>query len=244
MRLFLMPAEGSMELEEFRIKNGDVELHGIMNVCETTADSAPPIVIIPGLWGEAEQFKEILRSLLPRKSYAISLRGRGKSDVPESGYSLGDHVLDIQALVIEMSLENFTLVSVSAGAGYAIAYAAEANHRLSSLIVTDYPAIVKSYPPEMIQGVLSSVHNVRISEKFLVGLQKETVAQDLAIELRNISCPVTVLRGAKKGTYLTDDDIRVYRRHTEKISVRVLSEVSHDPLDAPLNFIEALKAVI
>src|SRR5262249_18437898 len=65
-----------MEVSEFWIKNGIVGLHGLANSGQHSAE-CPPILIIPGLWGQAEQFIEILAALEPRKAYSLSLRGRG-----------------------------------------------------------------------------------------------------------------------------------------------------------------------
>lgn len=225
-----------MRLTEFHIRNGVIELHGIRNM----GTLGVPIVFIPGLWGEAEQFREILERLYPRQAFAISLRGRGKSDVPENGYSLQDHVSDIKVLVDALDLSTFCLVSVSAGASYAIGYVAEEGQKLAKLVLTDYPALTKSYPPEMVQGVLSSIKNVRISKRFLIGLQRESVSRDLSDELKRISCSVTILRGAREGSYLNEDHINFYRQNVKNVTVQVLSEMAHDPLEATDCFVEGL----
>lgn len=230
-----------MEIHEFRIRNGDIELHGLANDGQVSAD-LPAILFVPGLWGRAEQFTEILKLLNPRKAYALSLRGRGQSDVPETGYSLNDHSSDIDAFASQLGLDRFLLVTVSAGASYAITYAAENRQTLAGLIVTDYPAISKSYPLEMVHGVRASVKDFEVSETFLRGLQRESRALDLSPELKRISCPVTVFRGGKTGTYLDEGHLDVYRNSLSTVSFGVLPEVAHDPLEAPECFVRALAA--
>ncbi len=46
-----------------------------------------PIVYVPGALNYAEQSVELMQEFKRRKTISLSLRGRGKSDAPLTGYS-------------------------------------------------------------------------------------------------------------------------------------------------------------
>lgn len=231
-----------MGLKEFFFKSGDITLHGIEN---DNSSELAPLLFIPGLWGQAEQFTDILNlGVGQRKAFALSLRGRGRSDVPEQGYTLVDHVSDIEAFTKAKNIDRYFLITVSAGASYAIAYAGKNSEKLTGLIITDYPPISKSYPPQMVEGVLKEVKDIKISEKFLIGLQRESQTQDLTSELNKITCPVTIMRGGQTGSYLTEDHLNLYKKNLRKMSIKTLEDVAHDPLLAPTCFVQGLSTEI
>lgn len=62
-------------------------------------------------------YSELMRRLLPKTSIAISLRGRGvASDAPVIGYTLADHMSDIEAVVQDLGIGAFILFGFSRGA--------------------------------------------------------------------------------------------------------------------------------
>jgi pimeloyl-ACP methyl ester carboxylesterase len=230
-------------ITDFWIESGDLRLHGLFNNGLAT-EKRPSLLFVPGLWGTANQFASILEAILPTRGYALSLRGRGESDAPEAGYSLEDHIDDMEAFAAATDLKRFSIVTVSAGASYAIAFAAKYCDRLDQLIFTDYPPISKSYPVEMIQGVLSSVKNVPIKEKFLRGLQRDSRAIDLAKHLEQIKCPVTILKGALEGSYLTEEHAKTYLSHLAEAKIVEIPGVAHDPLENQPQFLETLLSAL
>lgn len=230
-----------MGVHSFEFQNGELKLHGLQNAGEYSNEQ-PPILFIPGLWGQAEQFSEILAQLEPRKAFALSLRGRGQSSVPEIGYSLEAHASDIQAFLDQMNIDRVILASVSAGASYALTYAAQESRRIEKLLITDYPAISKSYPLQMIEGVLAQVKDLNISRTFLEGLQRESQALSLEYKLKQIKCSVVVFRGSKPGSYLTEENLKTYKNNLEQLKIETLSEVVHDPLESIPHYIQALTA--
>jgi pimeloyl-ACP methyl ester carboxylesterase len=86
-----------MKLKETWINNNGVNIHVIDS--NTVAKQELPLVIIPGLSESAEDYLPLMESLSPCRCVAISLRGRGKSDAPHTGYKLEDHISDIEAVV-------------------------------------------------------------------------------------------------------------------------------------------------
>lgn len=63
----------------------------------------------------------------------MSLRGLGKSDSPINGFTLNDHVQDINAVILHSQVKNYCLMAYSMGVPYPIKYAST-NSNLKGLI--------------------------------------------------------------------------------------------------------------
>jgi len=162
-----------------------------------------PMVLVPGLRGSAEDFLPTMAGLAPRRSIALSLRGRGRSETPDLGYSFDDHVDDIAALVGEAHLIRFSLMAHSIGVAYAIGYAHRFPHRVAGLILAGYPAhypkltadwalrVIEQYPGEM-----------RVQA--LLGVQDDSSDLPLWDRLSELTCPILVLRGGKSTSRLKE----------------------------------------
>ncbi len=83
-----------------------------------------PLIIIPGITNSANEVIAAFSEDLPIYHIVISLRGRGKSDSPESNYSLDDQAGDINAVVAVENLAGYFLFGYSVGTGIAIRAAA------------------------------------------------------------------------------------------------------------------------
>ena len=69
---------------------------------------------------------------------AVDARGHGDSDWSAAGdYSLEAQVLDVEALVERLGLDQFILVGMSMGGGTAIAYAGRNARKLTGLVIVD-----------------------------------------------------------------------------------------------------------
>src|SRR6266571_5456785 len=90
------------------VDNNGVRLHYIESQPRTSVELVP-IVFIPGALGTAELYYREIESLAPRRCVAISLRGRGKNNAPERGYTLEDHASDIDAVIRQSELNSFCL---------------------------------------------------------------------------------------------------------------------------------------
>ncbi|MBN6189026.1 hypothetical protein JQN58_19410 [Aneurinibacillus sp. BA2021] len=65
--------------------NQHVRLHYVEHGIEK--NEQPALVICPGLSEPAENYLPLLTALTDRRGIALSFRGRGKSDAPDTGYS-------------------------------------------------------------------------------------------------------------------------------------------------------------
>src|SRR5438309_10763644 len=81
-----------------------------------------------------------MEALATGRCISARRRGRGQSDIPESGYTFNDNVSDIEALVDHLRLTNFCLMGWSMGVPYSIGFASRYPEKLSGLILLDYQA--------------------------------------------------------------------------------------------------------
>src|SRR5579862_9063961 len=145
-----------MSIRDRWVDSGGVRLHGLESVpLEPTTQV--PLLIIPGVFGNAEDYIEEMTRLAPRQCLAVSLRGRGQSDVPSSGYRLEDHISDIAAAIAQCGFERPALMGYAIGAAYAIAYAVDAPDKISALIIGDYPARYRELSVKWVAAALESM---------------------------------------------------------------------------------------
>ncbi len=109
-------------IRERWVDNLGVRLHYIQSNPDAP-ETLVPLVYIHGAYGTAEGFLPEMEALSPRRCLSVSLRGRGKSDAPEAGYSFDHHISDIKALVNHLNLRRFCLMGWSVGVAYSIGYA-------------------------------------------------------------------------------------------------------------------------
>lgn len=220
-----------MSISEGWVENQDVRIHYIDSYPENS--KGIPIVFIPGLSESAEDYLNLMSFLSTRRCVAITFRGRGKSSSPETGYSLNDHVNDIEAVVNHIGLKLFFLMGYSRGVSYAIAYGLRHLQFLAGLIIGDYPAQHTLLPPEWTEWFLStSWRGKKISERMkphaVVALQKESEQILFWDNLSSINCPVLILRGGQEDSLLVEEQAEKYLRNLQNAKVEVFKESGHD----------------
>lgn len=142
-----------------------------------------PVLLVPGALAPAEAWEDMAVLLAegrlggrPRRSLAVSFRGRGASDAPPSGYTLDDHVSDIRAVALESGLgageagfhgtgarggggrghsdRGLVLVAQSMGVPYAVRFVLDSLAARPSpapvrgVVLGDYPARYRRIPDE------------------------------------------------------------------------------------------------
>lgn len=68
---------------------------------------------------------------------AMDLRGRGHSGMPETGYSIDDHCLDIKCVMEDLSLKKVILVGHSLGAFITLAFSARYPELVEKIVLVD-----------------------------------------------------------------------------------------------------------
>jgi pimeloyl-ACP methyl ester carboxylesterase len=148
-------------VEEAFVRNGSVRLHVLHSRLQLTAWT--PLLIAPGMAEAAEDYIDAIEALAPRGVIAMSFRGHGRSDAPEHGYRIEDHVSDIEAVIADLGPSRLGLFAFSAGVPYALGYALKHTERLSCLVIGDYPAERGRLPPEWPERFLAAPWRGRVS---------------------------------------------------------------------------------
>ncbi|WP_141502902.1 alpha/beta fold hydrolase [Paenibacillus luteus] len=209
--------------------NQDTNIHYIDT--KYLADSSlTPLIICPGLSETAEEYKDLLLFLMPRRAIAISFRGRGSSDTPVMGYDLKEHITDLSAVVEHSKVKRFHLMGNSRGVSYALGYAQTNEERLESLLVEDYPAEHKQMPTGWAADYLSNyiiptnrTANIRVEA--VEGIQRESSAVFLNA---NLKLPVLVMRGLLEGSLINDQDLRQYTSIMNNVTIASFEQSAHN----------------
>jgi branched-chain amino acid transport system permease protein len=109
-----------------------------------------PILLLHGNFGTSRWWLPLLRMLPTEiRAFAPDMRGSGKSEKPQNGYTIESQALDLASLVEALDLSEFALVAHGSGAAVAIEYALTNDVRLQSLVLVDPAPLDGVYtPPE------------------------------------------------------------------------------------------------
>lgn len=221
-----------MEINNFWVDNNGTNIHFIDSNFETKQDL--PFVIVPGLSETAEDYIPLLKALAPRRCIAITLRGRGSSDSPLNGYTLEDHISDIDAVIKHLGLNEIILMGFSRGASYTLGYALTHLDTIKGLILGDSPASHSQLRPEWVEffSALPPWRGKSLSERMkthaINGLQKDSKYVEFWDELNSIKCPVLVIRGGKQGSSLSIADGEKYLEKIPHANLVVFEESDHN----------------
>jgi pimeloyl-ACP methyl ester carboxylesterase len=208
-------------IQEQWIQDYEVRLHYLDN-----EGTGIPVVFIPGLHGCAEDFSDILMAMAPQRALAVSLRGRGKSSVPEVGYRFENHVQDIAALVNAIGAEQVCLVGHSVGATYALGFALERPKQVAALVVAGYPARYPDLSADWGLRTMMQYPNA-MSMIAILGLQHEAADISLWESLPELACPLLVLRGGKPTSRLPEDLALEYQHWRPDTQLVVFPDSGH-----------------
>jgi pimeloyl-ACP methyl ester carboxylesterase len=117
------------------IERVEVRLHG-HRVHFNIAGHGPPVVLIHGVAGRAEQWDQTVQLLADNHTVvAPDLLGHGDSAKPRGDYSLGAHASGIRDLLVALDIERATVVGHSLGGGIAMQFAYQFPERCARLVL-------------------------------------------------------------------------------------------------------------
>ncbi|WP_223701757.1 alpha/beta fold hydrolase [Sutcliffiella deserti] len=186
-----------------------------------------PLVYVPGALNYAEQSTDLLRELEPRGIISMSLRGRGNSESPASGYSFEHHVKDIHSVILQSKVREYCLMSYSMGVPYSIKFASS-HSDIKGLIICDYPAKYPAIPKAWSERILSRSYIKKEMKHVVEGIQKESKPIDLYGELSTINVPVLIIKGGTEGSLLKDSEAERYRENLQNVEVVELMDSGHE----------------
>jgi pimeloyl-ACP methyl ester carboxylesterase len=213
-------------VEEGWANNHAVRLHYVQ--ANSDSFSGLPLIYIHGAYGTAEDFVHEMETLSPRRCIALSLRSRGKSDAPETGYSFDDHVADIEALVNHLGIRRFCIMAWSVGVAYSIGYASRHSGSVASLILLDYPARYRAFTSQWVERVLSNPSLSDWKPHAVRAIQRESNDVPLWEKLGRIKSPLLVIGGGQPEALLKPEDVEKYHKHAPKAEIIVFNDSGHD----------------
>jgi pimeloyl-ACP methyl ester carboxylesterase len=112
--------------------------HGVKIQLAQWGDKGKPIICIHGITANCRCWDVMASSLSSdHRVIAMDLRGRGRSESPESGYSIEHHCKDILAILDGMELEKVVLMGHSLGAFITVVFGALYPDRVDRIILVD-----------------------------------------------------------------------------------------------------------
>jgi pimeloyl-ACP methyl ester carboxylesterase len=210
--------------------NAAVRLHVLDN---RRVSAAPPVLVVPGMGERADEYAWLLGGLGDRRVLVADLRGRGRSDAPRVGYTWEDHIGDLHAVVESLGLERPVLVAFSRGSSYALGYALASPDRVRGLVVGDYSPRHVGLPAEFAERQLRlEIRGVpvaqRMPEHAVRGVVAESREVPLHERLTELSCPVLVIRGGRRGAVVTDELARKWRTSLPSVKMATIAGAGHD----------------
>lgn len=238
-------------MKSYFADNCGIKIHVLEN--GILSDKYPSLLVIGGLWEPAERAIPVLCGL---KSHvvALSLRGRGLSSTPETGYDLDDHLSDIEAVVKLCGLKNYCVLGFSRGASYALGWSVKNHKDMSGLILVDQPPIhlapgpgYADYWSKLVYLDVPLLNFMRKSA--LEGIERESTMIDFSAELHNLDIPVKFFAGMDKEATIpsnvTEEDIENYRHRVRDIEIVEFSRSGHMiPDDEQPKYIEEIDSFI
>lgn len=186
-----------------------------------------PLIIIPGITNSANEIIAAFSEDLPIYHIVISLRGRGKSDSPESNYSLDDQAGDVKAVIEAENLDGYFLFGYSVGTGIAIRAAFQNKDNVLGLFLGDfppfYPPLDKSWGSQVIRG-----NKLQITKTAVEGLVKDAQYIDLSEDINSLDCFVVALKATDENAAIRTNDVEGLQRKCPNVQIVELEDTGHD----------------
>jgi pimeloyl-ACP methyl ester carboxylesterase len=213
------------------VDNEGVRVHALDN--ERTDAALPTVLAIPGMGEYADEYAWLLAALGDRRVVVVDVRGRGRSDVPESGYTWEHHIGDVRAVVDALGIDRPIVVAFSRGSSYALGYALTYPGDVRGLVVGDYFARHVGLPPEIAdQQLQSKVRGTVIADRMSEHAVRQVVAESREVPLWDrlveLQCPVLVIRGGRKSALVGDELAAQWREALPSVRMETIVDAGHD----------------
>ena len=226
--MVLPTSEQPFSFREGWCKNGGVRLHYVESGWDSPSHLTPVLYAHTG-FGTAEVFVPEMKALSPRRCVSCSLRGRGDSDAPETGYSFEEIVSDFGAVVNHLAFDSVCIMGWSLGVTYSIAYVAKHPELVSGLVLLDYPAryprVSAGWAERWASDPQVKDHPDRI--RGLRGLERESTEVLLWDRLDTIRSPILLIGGGAEGALLKQEHVEMYRQHCRNLEVAIFPDSGH-----------------
>jgi non-heme chloroperoxidase len=166
----------------------------------------PALILLHGYTDSHRSF-DLLRPHLPEawRVIAVTARGHGQSDKPESGYGAADMAGDIKALLDVLGIDRALIVGHSMGASTALRFAADYPARTDGLVLIGAFASFQDKPAVGELAAAVNAFDEHVDPEFALAFQESTFAElipqrflDIIVG-ESLRCPAFVWRAALQG---------------------------------------------
>jgi pimeloyl-ACP methyl ester carboxylesterase len=221
------------------VEHGGVRLHYVDSFDDETVDrELAPVVFVPGMGDEADEYHGLLDDLLPRRVLSVDVRGRGRSAAPGQGWSPAHHVADLDAVIADAGVTDGAdgrvhMASYSRGTGYSLGWAITHPERVRSVTIGDYFAGHVRVPEQYRPGFHTRKWrgrpmNERMTPEAIDGVFAESEDVEMFDELGALGVPVLLVRGTAPGAIVTDELAARYRATVPGIEIVDFEGSGHD----------------
>jgi pimeloyl-ACP methyl ester carboxylesterase len=213
------------------VDNEGVRLHALDNQRSETA--LPPVLAIPGMGEYADEYRWLLDALGERRVVVVDVRGRGGSDVPDSGYTWEHHISDLRAVVAALHIDRPIVVAFSRGSSYALGYALTYPGDLRGLVIGDYFARHVGLPEAVAdQQLQTKVRGTLIADRMAEHAVRRVVAESREVplwdRLTELQCPVLVIRGGRKSALVGEELAAQWKASLPSVQMELIADAGHD----------------
>jgi len=224
-------------MKELFFRNAHNQIHCIDSERQSQA-GLPPVVFLPGMLGRAEDwFSRSANLAASRRVIAISFRGRGKSSTPKEGFSLRDHVSDIETVFDGLQLGPAILIAHSRAVPYALSFSQTRPQSVAALVLLDHAPVHTNLGTNWSDFILASENWKEFSEETVSAMQAESDLVDLTAALSQLDCPVAYIAGRRGESILTEDNLSTYAKLLRRPFVMVEPGSGHELETLDLQFV-------
>ena len=213
------------------VDNDGIRIHALDN--RRTDATAPPVLVVPGMGEYADEYEWLLDALGDRRVVIVDVRGRGRSDVPETGYRWEDHIGDLRAAVEQLAIVDPIVVAFSRGSSYALGYALQFPAEVRGLVIGDYFARHVGLPADFADRQLAAkIRGVPVADRMPEHAVRQVFAESREValwdRLTELQCPVLVIRGGRAGASVSDELAAQWQAALPTVELELLPDAGHD----------------
>jgi pimeloyl-ACP methyl ester carboxylesterase len=225
--------------------------------------SRPKVVMLHGLiLGTLASFYFTMANqvALIADTYLYDMRGHGRTDVPDSGYRVADHLADLQALLAAWKIdEPVHLVGNSFGGVIALAFAHQFPERVASMVLIEaiYPTEgwgehaagslalasfgldeqrtkdwLARHGTRKLHSLARRSEHLFLRTSMIDDLQRERPIPHRALEA--ITCPTLAIYGEGSDIIDRAHDLQ---RHVPRCELRIVPDCAHSVLEEAAPFV-------
>jgi N-formylmaleamate deformylase len=130
-----------------------------IHVCRMGDTGKPPVLMIHGIYDEWESWEPVVDQFMEEyRLVIVDLRGHGRSDKPDQGYTPTDYAADMAGVIETLELAPVPVIGHSLGAVTTAFLAADYPERVKACVLEDPPGRFDSSTASRIKPMLEIKH--------------------------------------------------------------------------------------